>query len=175
MKKEIFRFTAEAALALCALCFAANTLFGQEASEEKEQKSVQGELKIEGKFIKQLVLESKDGERQRFDQPAESVKLAAGQYRVREVHLEDRYDCIIWQFSDEDWITVDANKTATLKAGAPLKQVIKAQRQGRLLSLDYELVGIGGEKYGVDDRSKPPTFNVYKGDKKIASGEFEYG
>ncbi len=89
MKKEIFRFTAEVALALCTLCFAANTLFGQEASEEKEQKSVQGELKIEGKFIKQLVLESKDGERQSFDQPAESIKLATGQYRVREVHPHD--------------------------------------------------------------------------------------
>jgi hypothetical protein len=145
------------------------------AQKAHGQEPNQGELKLECKYIKQLVLESKDGERQRFDQPAESIKLAAGQYRVREVHLEGGYDCIIWQFSDKDWITVDANKPATLKVGAPLKQVIKAQRQGRLLSLDYELVGIGGEKYGVDDRSKPPTFNVYKGDKKIASGTFEYG
>ncbi len=146
---------------------------GQEPA--REQELAQGELKIEGKSIKQLVLESKDGERQRFDQPAESIKLAVGQYRVREVHLEGGYDCHIWETSDKDWITVDANKPATLKVGAPLKQVIKAQRQGRLLTLDYELVGIGGENYRVADRSKPPTFNVYKGDQKIASGTFEYG
>jgi len=146
---------------------------GQEPA--REQELAQGELKIEGKSIKQLVLESKDGERQRFDQPAESVKLAAGKYVLREVHLEGGYDCFIYQPRDEDRITVDTNKPATLKVGAPLKQVIKAQRQGRLLELDYELVGIGGEKYRVADRSKPPTFTVYKGDKKIASDEFEYG
>ena len=174
-KAELVRFvTAAATTAILFVCLPINVAFGQQGIADANQLA-QGEMKIEGKFIKQLVLESKDGERQRFDHPEENIKLAAGQYRVREVHLEGGYDCIIWQFSDEDWITVDANKPATLKVGAPLKQVVAAERQGRLLELSYDLTGIGGEKYGVDDRSKPPTFNVYKGDKKIASGEFEYG
>jgi hypothetical protein len=145
------------------------------AQKAHGQEPNQGELKLECKYIKQLVLESKDGERQRFDQPAESIKLAAGQYRVREVHLEGGYDCIIWQFSDKDWITVDANKPRILKVGAPLKQIVNAQRQGRLLELGYDLIGIGGETYTASDRSKPPRFTAYKGNRKIASGEFEYG
>jgi hypothetical protein len=145
------------------------------AQKAHGQEPNQGELKLEGKCIKKLVLEREGGEKVRFDRPGESIKVPVGRYILREVHLEGGYDCYIYQTRDEDWITVDANKPATLKAGAPLKQVIKAQRRGRLLELDYELVGIGGEKYRVADRSKPPTFNVYKGDQKIGSGEFEYG
>ena len=75
----------------------------------------------------------------------------------------------------QNWVEVDEDKPAVLKVGAPLKQIVKATRQGRVLALDYKLSGIGGETYVRDDRSKPPTFTVYKGDKKIASGTFEYG
>jgi len=76
---------------------------------------------------------------------------------------------------DQNWIDVGEDKPAVLKVGAPLKQILKAERQGRVLTLDYQLLGIGGENYVRDDRDNPPTFTVYKGDKKIASGTFEYG
>jgi hypothetical protein len=62
-----------------------------------------------------------------------------------------------------------------LKVGAPLKQTVRVQRQGGILVLNYELLGVGGEKYTGPDRSKPPTFTVYKGDKEIASDKFEFG
>jgi hypothetical protein len=164
------------AVVLCVLCFAANAVLGEKASKEAGQTSAQGELKLEGKYIKQLTLERReDRNRVDFDQPGEIIKLAAGQYLLREVHLEGGYDCYIYQTRNEDWITVDANKPGTLKAGAPLKQMVKAERQGRTLTLNYELLGIGGETYASPDRSKPPTFTVYQGDKKIASGTFEYG
>jgi hypothetical protein len=41
----------------------------------------------------------------------------------------------------------------------------------------YQLVGAGGEAYQLanQDRSHPPEFAVFKGDKKIASGKFEFG
>jgi hypothetical protein len=61
------------------------------------------------------------------------------------------------------------------KVGAPLKQTVKTQRQGRILVLNYELLGIGGEIYTDSNRNKPPTFTVYKGDKEIASDKFEFG
>ena len=166
--------TAAATTAILFICFPTVVAFSQQSVAEANQPP-KGELKIEGKFIKQLVLENKLSERQRFDHPAESIKLAAGKYVLREAHLEGGYNCYIRETSDKDWIAVDANKPGTLKAGAPLKQIVKAQRQGRSLELDYELLGIGGEKYTASDRRKPPTFTVYKGDKKIASGEFEYG
>jgi hypothetical protein len=169
-KKEILRL---AAAVLCALCFWANAVFGEETREETGQEPAQGELKLEGKYIKQLTLEREGGNKVKFDQPGESIKVAAGKYRLREVRLEGGYACRIW--SDANWVEVGKDKPAVLKAGAPLKQIVKAKREGRVLSLDYQLSGIGGESYARDDRSKPPTFTVYKGDKKIASGTFEYG
>jgi hypothetical protein len=174
-KKGIFRLgVVVCAVALCVLCFAANAVFGQESREEAGQTPAQGELKLEGKHIKQVTLERReDRNKLKFDQPGESIKLAVGKYFLRKVQLEGGYACQIW--SDANWVEVGKDKPAVLKVGAPLKQIVKATRQGRVLALDYKLVGMGGESYTNFDRSKPPTFTVYKGDKKIASGTFEYG
>jgi hypothetical protein len=178
-KKQISRLAAALTVVLCALCFAANTVLGQETREEKGQEPVQGELKLEGKCIKQLTLEREDRKMVNFDQPGETIKIAAGRYRLQEVHLEGGYTCQAWMVPEperkQNWIEVGEDKPAVLKAGAPLKQILKAERQGRVLVLDYKLLGIGGETYARDDRSNPPTFTVYQGDKKIASGTFEYG
>ena len=166
-KKEILRL---AAVVFCALCFRANAVFGEDAREE----ATQGELKLEGKYIRQLTLERReDRNRVDFDQPGESIKVVVGKYLLREVQLEGGYACRIW--SDANWVEVGEDKPAVLKVGAPLKQIVKATRQGRVLSLDYKLLGIGGESYASPDRSKPPAFTAYKGDKRIASGTFEYG
>jgi hypothetical protein len=41
--------------------------------------------------------------------------------------------------------------------------------------MHYELLGIGGEQYTNGSRAEPPTFAVYRGDRKIASDNFEFG
>ena len=48
---------------------------------------------------------------------------------------------------------------------------------GRICVLDYRLIGAGGETYHLVnvDASKPPEFAIYKGGKKIESGDFEFG
>jgi hypothetical protein len=177
--REISLFIAALAAALCALCFAANTVLGQETREEKGQEPAQGELKLEGRYIKQLTLERGDRKRVNFDQPGESIKVAAGEYRLWEVQLEGGYTYQEWMVQrperKQNRIEVGEDKPAVLKVGAPLKQIVKVERQGRVLAFDYKLSGIGGEPYVRDDRSNPPTFTVYKGDKRIASGTFEYG
>jgi hypothetical protein len=49
-------------------------------------------------------------------------------------------------------------------------------RQGKRLALNYRLIGVGGAYQLVNqDRSHPPEFTVYHGDKKVASGKFEFG
>jgi hypothetical protein len=49
-------------------------------------------------------------------------------------------------------------------------------RRGTYLALNYRLTGVGGGYQLVNqDRSHPPEFTVYQGDKKIASGKFEFG
>ena len=72
---------------------------------------------------------------------------------------------------------MDGKTTAVLKAGGPLNNTVTASRQGQDLVLNYHLAGAGGETYQLakQDTSKPPAFAIYKGDKKIASGDFEFG
>jgi hypothetical protein len=150
-----------------------------DAQKAYGEKPAQGELKIEGKYIKQLTLEREDGNKVTFDQPGESIKIAAGKYRLQEVHLEGGYTYQEWMVPrpelKQNWIEVGEDKPAVLKVGAPLKQILTAKREGRALELDYKLSGIGGENYAGPDSSKPPRFDIYKGNRKIASGEFEYG
>lgn len=135
-----------------------------------------GELKVQGKYIKRLVLSQKDGGTEKFDKPGETIKLPVGEYQLQEVRLEGGYSCRIMRpISDADWVTIAEDKPAVLKVGAPLKQTVEVTRQGSLLLLNYKLLGAGGEPYTSDSRSDPPAFTVYKGDKKIASCKFEYG
>jgi hypothetical protein len=42
------------------------------------------------------------------------------------------------------------------------------------LMMEYHLIGAAGESYR-NDRRYPPTFAVYKGDKEITSGKFQFG
>jgi len=91
---------------------------------------------------------------------------------LQEAHLKNGYSC---RTMGRDRVMVAEDKPAVLKVGAPLKQTVKAQRRGRILALNYELLGVGGEMYVSANRTKPPTFTVYKGDKEIASGKFEFG
>jgi hypothetical protein len=146
-----------------------------EAQEAMEQNSALGELKLQGKYINYLVLRRKDGRTERFNRPEETIKLPAGEYRLQEVRLEGGYTCRLLSVSGRDWVTVDEDKPAVFKVGAPFKQTVRVQRQGGILVLNYELLGVGGEKYTGGDRSKPPTFSVYKRDKEIASDKFEFG
>lgn len=141
----------------------------------QERDSAPGELKLEGKYIERLVLLRKDGHREEFNRPEETIRLPMGEYRLREVYLRGGYTCHAWRDSKINWVTVAPEKPAVLKVGAPLKQTVKVERRGRILVLDYELLGAGTEKYTSGDRSKPPTFTVYKGDKEIASDKFEFG
>jgi len=145
-----------------------------DAQEADRQGSALGELKLQGKYIERLVLRRKDGRTERFDRPAETIKLPAGEYRLQEAHLKGGYTCRSSRTSG-DWVTVAEDKPAVLKVGPPLKQTVRAQRRGRILALNYQLLGVGGEMYTSANRNKPPTFTVYKGDKEIASDKFEFG
>ena len=59
--------------------------------------------------------------------------------------------------------------------GAPLPTVT-VERHGRLLVLTYGTTSAGGGLLAdAGPRGEPPRFAVYKGQRKIASGQFEYG
>ncbi len=144
------------------------------------QKQAWGELKLTGKHIKELVLFGRKGLRETFDEPNESVKLPAGQYRIQTLLVgRGEYICQCLDLYRQKEITVDANKLTELNIGAPLKQTVKVERQGSFLILNYDLRGVGGEEYrkfGAKGReNSEPQFAIYQGDNKIASGTFRYG
>jgi hypothetical protein len=134
-----------------------------------------GVLKLEGKHLDYLELHARDGHVERFTRPEETVELPPGEYRLQAARLKGGYTCNGMGISGGNWVTVTVDKPAALKVGSPLVPTLKVQRQGRILRLSYELRGEGGEAYTGGDRSKPPTFAVYRGQKKIASGRFEFG
>jgi hypothetical protein len=140
-------------------------------SQVQEEVTATGELKLKGKHIRQLIFLDRERKREKLDNPGESIKLSAGEYQLTEVHLEGGY--VSHSFSR--WATVDKDKPNVLKVGAPLKQSVRVQRRRNLLVLDYELFGVGGHTYVQARRGTPPQFTVYSGDKKIASGKFEFG
>ena len=144
-----------------------------------EQTAPLGELKITGQFIRRLVLPG-GPYLVILDEPAGGVKIPTGSYDQPNIQLEEKGTVA---FCDSRLslvggrIAVDGKTTAVLKAGGPLTNSLTASRQGQDLVLDYHLVGAGGETYQLakQDATKPPTFAIYKNDKKIASGDFEFG
>jgi hypothetical protein len=139
------------------------------------QGSVLGELKLEGNHIERLVLHRRDGRTEQFNEPAETIKLTIGEYRLQEVRLKGGFNCNSIISSTYNWVTVTEDESAVLKVGAPLKQMLEVKRRGKALVLDYKLLGIGGESYTKQGRNKPPRLIVYNGDEEINSGRFEYG
>jgi len=134
-----------------------------------------GVLKLEGKDVDYLALQREGASPEGITRPEETIELPAGEYQLREVRLKGGYTCNSMGVSGGEWVTVATDRPATLKVGGPVVPAVKVQRQGRILRLSYELRGVGGEAYTGGDRSKPPTFAVYKGQKEVASGKLEYG
>jgi hypothetical protein len=144
-----------------------------QAQEPSKPDSALGELRLEGKDVERLVLRRNDGHTETLKNPEETIRLPAGEYLLQDVRLKGAY--IRSRSAGSERITIRAGQQEVLKVGAPLVPTLKVQRQGRILRLSYELLGVGGEAYTNGDRSKPPTFAVYRGQRKIASDKFEFG
>ena len=146
------------------------------ATSSQAQDPVLGELELQGESIVRLILRREgDNQTETFRRPEQIVELPTGKYTVQEVHLDGGYIYHASRGPKRHWVTVTSGGPATLKIGGPLKQTVKVSREGRVLVMNYELLGIGGEQYTSGDRREPPTFVVYKADKKIASDNFEFG
>ena len=149
---------------------------GIDLCEAQGQSSVLGELKLEGESIVRLILRREgDNVTETFRRPEQIIKLPTGKYTVQEVHLDGGYICYASRGPTRRLVSVTSDEPATLKIGGPLKQTVKVNRQGRLLVMNYELLGVDGEQYTGGTSGEPPTFTVYRGDKEIASDKFEFG
>ncbi len=143
-----------------------------------EQQPKLGELKIVGQFIRRVMLES-GLYRVVLDQPGAIVKVPVGSYGAAKVSVKKgELEAVLDGRTQaaQRRITISDKGPATLAAGGPLTNSVSVTRRGRNLALNYQLVGVGGAYQIVDqDRSHPPEFAVYLGDRKIKSGKFQFG
>jgi hypothetical protein len=158
---------------LCAVIITSSVALGNQAASQSER-PIMYELKLEGENIEQLILQS-GSQKQTFDQPGKSIMLEPGMYQVLELHLKGGFAHFLPQGPTRlGPIQVGPGEPAILKAGGLLEQRITVHRKGQLLTMDYELMGAAGEGYRFE-RTHRPTFTIYKGDKEIDSGKFQFG
>ena len=144
-----------------------------------EQSPSLGQLKITGDHLQRVTLEG-GLYMVVIDKPQAVVRVPVGSYGTDKVCLKkgdsEAYLDQRNHFPDAGWVVVNDRKPAVLTAGGPLTNSVLLVRQGRKLSLNYQLAGAGGAYQLVNqDRMHPPEFAVYQGDKKVASGKFEFG
>jgi hypothetical protein len=137
-----------------------------------------GELQIEGESIEQLTFLPASGP-VLLRQPGAVVQMPVGRYPQPRVLLAaqgvqaNRQERPV----DREAVVILQDSVAKLTVGGPLTNSVRALQRGRSLVLHYQLLGAGGDVYQLpnQDWSQPPRFTVYRGDKEIASGAFEYG
>jgi len=142
-----------------------------------EQSPKLGEVQIAGDFVQRLTMKGKPY-LVVLDRPGRSVQVPAGTYGSIKVWLKkDATEA--WLKPESDVATgnhvVGGKNPARLLVGGPLTNSVAISRRGKYLSLNYQLIGLGGEYAMAGIRSEPPAFTVYHGDKKLASGRFQFG
>ena len=150
----------------------------------EERTTELAELDLTGKFIKRLVLTPESGRAGYtvvLDTPAPVVKIPAGSYNQVQVALKagameaSRIEDNLVPGPSRPIIKTSSAKPAVLAAGGPLTNSVTLSRQGASLSLSYQLLGADGGRYRLLGPRKEPEFAIYRADKKVASGKFEFG
>jgi hypothetical protein len=142
-----------------------------------------GELKLTGQFIKRLVL-TRDGDKPLtvvLDTPETVVKIPVGTYSRCRISLKQG-ETEAYRASDRNGtgplpkaVIVNAREEAVLDMGGPLTNSVSVTWRGKSLVFNYQLVGARDEPYELLGARRQPEFAVYRANKKIASGKFEYG
>jgi hypothetical protein len=134
-----------------------------------------GELKLSGTLIDELDLEGHCTVM--LYSPGPTARIPAGHYNRKRVYLKAPGSPLEATARIEGPFQVAADQITEIKVGGPLRHQISTQRRGPTLVLNYRLIGEGGSPYTLSsqDRSKPPEFAIYQGDKKVHTGKFEFG
>jgi hypothetical protein len=152
---------------------------------------IMGQLKIDGQAVERLTLLKCSGVLFDFanpivlQRPPSMVSLPAGKYVLRQIDLNGGYHCNPGPIFDApngkplretDWLlTISPDKPCSIKIDTPLKQQLRASRQGQTIYLAYQLLDSNGRRYAREKRGTPPRFTVYCNGREVDSGSFEYG
>lgn len=138
-----------------------------------ESSDLTGTLRIDGTGVRRLQLFDGGGKMQSVEVVDGTVKLDPSTYTVTQIYLTNGLYC---RSPRLPIVEVTADAEATLKVGGPLTQIIEAKQQGCMLVLSSFSEGVAGSRYaGRPAGADPPGFEIYKGNRKIDDGEFEYG
>lgn len=134
-----------------------------------------GELKLVGAFLHRLILANHAGYTVVLDAPGTTARIPLGTYKDKEVWVR-KQGAEAGHFSDTE-ITISRLRPGVLAAGGPLTNTVALAHRGRDLVLSYELKGAGGADFRLNrgDGDTRPEFAIYRGDKKVQTGKFEFG
>lgn len=129
------------------------------------------DIAFEGQFVSRVMMTNVGGEYVLLDWPQSTMRIPLGTYALQRIDLQDslsgypRYTR-----------TVTAQNNL-LKIGGPLKQTVTASREGVNLNLDYALQGVDHTNYSPDvlNRERRAQFEAYQGERRVGTGQFEYG
>jgi len=145
------------------------------------QEPALGEVRFTGQHVRRALL-SGGPWTVVLDEPAGTVKAPQGKYSNPSVHVrkddaEARLDPAgNGSETGLPSVVVQADTPALVTAGGPLTNSVIIQRRGQSLVLSYRLLGAGGETYRPPSRTgEPPRFAIYRGDRLLESGQFEFG
>jgi hypothetical protein len=137
-----------------------------------------GKVKIESKFVKCLVVNN-DTTQVILDSPAGESVVPLGNFNYEHLVIEGEKSekFKVTNFHGGNEFSVNSDEPTIIKAGGALINSVSVQRNGSVLTFGYKLVDAIGNEYGSlqGSRDNPPGFVVYKGDKQVGSGTFEYG
>lgn len=157
-----------------------------------------GELILEGRNIKRLVLQCEAGRRSVpviLDHPGQRVLVPEGTYSRQRIYMDGGDSCGLLYAECYDDLTVASDKPAHLRYGGPLNNTVDIRRKGSSFEWRYGIEGIGGERYfefanrggprvmvfnRVDEKGNgycsftspnPPKFTLYHDNEKLVSHE----
>jgi len=138
-----------------------------------------GEVRLTGQYLDRLVL-TDDKRAVVLDQPSPVEKVPLGQYTVQGVRLKSGKVTASLAPSPREpgpRIHVSPTDPAVLRMGGPLTNSVSITRRGKSLAFSYELRGGAGAAYQLTGQGPrvQPEFAVYQGDRKVATGKFEFG
>jgi hypothetical protein len=133
------------------------------------------EVKLSGESLYYAVLQDPKGYTAVLRQLPGSLKIPSGRYSASAVWLK-KGAAEAFRFANEPSL-LNATAPTNLALGGPLMNSVTFAREGRKLRLNYRLLGADGGGYWLVqiDQPKPPEFTVYRGGKKVLSGQFVFG
>ena len=129
------------------------------------------DIAFEGSFVSRIMLTNEGREFVLLDWPQAAMRIPAGSYTLQRIDLLDSFSGYP---RNEREITAQNN---VLKTGGPVKQTLSASRDGVSLNLNYALQGVDQTNYSPDalNRNAGARFAIYQGERRVRTGQFEYG